>query len=319
MNADGQVVSRHRIISVIFLTLNRLILTALLLALLFGSLILIGQMGPVALRTTIAEADALWWVFSPLLTAIVTAVTLVVSVNQLVLSQELGALGDQEARMENALAFRASLEDVIEDKVGPAAPNEFLATILTRIAAVAGMIHSSVDTGQSSQQERFDAIESEAIAAAGAVEDSSFGGFSLIHASLQFEYARWLYELEALSETDTIDSEEIEDLRFLLERYGIAREHFKTLYFQAELVVLSRRMLISAFPALVVTFGMLLTVDAESISGSILGFDWIVLLVAAAFTIAVLPFALLTVYVLRIATVAKQTLSIGPFLLHEQQ
>jgi predicted Rossmann fold nucleotide-binding protein DprA/Smf involved in DNA uptake len=62
---------------------------------------------------------------------------------------------------------------------------------------------------------------------------------------------------------------------------------------------------------------MILYVDAGAISGTALGVDAVVVLAAAAVTVAVAPFLLLLAYVLRIATVTKRTLSIGPFILRE--
>jgi hypothetical protein len=77
-------------------------------------------------------------------------------------------------------------------------------------------------------------------------------------------------------------------------------------------------MLYSAVPALVVTIASILTLDnAGSVSGSLFGVanqSWVVLL---AVTVSLAPFALLLAYVLRIATVAKRTLAIGPFVLRD--
>ena len=50
-----------------------------------------------------------------------------------------------------------------------------------------------------------------------------------------------------------------------------------------------------------------------------LGLDVGVLLVAAAAAIAVAPFAVLLAYILRIATITRRTLAIGPFILRESE
>ncbi|MFD1647371.1 hypothetical protein [Haloarchaeobius litoreus] len=51
------------------------------------------------------------------------------------------------------------------------------------------------------------------------------------------------------------------------------------------------------------------------LAGSTLGVADVLLVFALANTVAVVPFAILLAYVLRVATVAKRTLSIGPFIL----
>jgi hypothetical protein len=55
--------------------------------------------------------------------------------------------------------------------------------------------------------------------------------------------------------------------------------------------------------------------DPGSVTGSVLGVDALVWVVAAATAVSLLPFAVLFASVLRVATVAKRTLSIGSFIL----
>ena len=76
-------------------------------------------------------------------------------------------------------------------------------------------------------------------------------------------------------------------------------------------------MMYVAVPALVVTVSMVLFFDADAVSGTVLGIDALVWVVAAGVTIGVAPFLLLIAFVLRIATMAKRTLAIGPFILRE--
>jgi hypothetical protein len=74
----------------------------------------------------------------------------------------------------------------------------------------------------------------------------------------------------------------------------------------------------TALPALVVATGMILYVDdPNTVTGTTLGVDNVVWLVSAAVAVALVPFVLLLSYLLRIATVAKRTLAIGPFVLQE--
>ncbi|MEF8852244.1 MAG: hypothetical protein V5A44_02750 [Haloarculaceae archaeon] len=104
----------------------------------------------------------------------------------------------------------------------------------------------------------------------------------------------------------------------MLTFFGPAREHVKTLYFRWELVDLSRVILYAAVPALLVSIGMLLFGnDPSVVSGATLDIANLVWIVAGAVAVAVLPFALLVAYVLRIASVAKRTLAVGPFVLRD--
>jgi hypothetical protein len=74
-------------------------------------------------------------------------------------------------------------------------------------------------------------------------------------------------------------------------------------------------MLYAALPALVVASAMVVYYDARALPGATLGISNDVLATSAAVTVASTPFVLLLSYILRIATVAKRTLAIGPFVL----
>jgi hypothetical protein len=69
-------------------------------------------------------------------------------------------------------------------------------------------------------------------------------------------------------------------------------------------------------PALVVSVGSILYLsEPGSVTGSLLGVDALVWVVAAATAVSLVPFMVLFASVLRVATVAKRTLSIGSFIL----
>jgi hypothetical protein len=111
-----------------------------------------------------------------------------------------------------------------------------------------------------------------------------------------------------------------ERLTDVLQLFAPAREHFKTLYFQWELTDLSRGMLYTALPALVVSITALLYLDqASAAPGATLGVENVIWLLAAAASVAMLPFIVLLSYILRIATIAKRTLAMGPFVLRADE
>jgi hypothetical protein len=64
---------------------------------------------------------------------------------------------------------------------------------------------------------------------------------------------------------------------------------------------------------------VVLLFDVENYPGTVLGLDVGVLIVAAATAVAVAPFAVLLSYVLRIATITRRTLAIGPFILRSSE
>ncbi|WP_207105364.1 hypothetical protein [Halosegnis rubeus] len=72
-------------------------------------------------------------------------------------------------------------------------------------------------------------------------------------------------------------------------------------------------------PTIVVVSYAILAVDLEAITGTAFGLSYILLFAGAAYSLALTPFVVLTAYVLRVATVARNTVSSGPFILaHEE-
>ena len=105
------------------------------------------------------------------------------------------------------------------------------------------------------------------------------------------------------------------DLIDILGFYGPAREHIKTLCFQWQLVDLSRGVLYPSIPALAVTSGLAMFLAPTSFPGTFLGISNLIWIVSAGMAIGALPFLFLTAFILRLVTITKRTLAIGPFIL----
>lgn len=307
----------------ILMRMDRMVLAGAIASMVFGALLAISFVGPAPMHRVVETADGLWWVFSALITAVITVVALVVTFNQLVLSQELGALGDQRKRMQDAEAFREDVEQWLDVEVSPPEPASFMSAILASIHHHADTIQPADEIGEELLSYRNEVCE-DARTVGDSLENAQFGTFDLVFAALNFNYSWKIYEAKRLmAEREAHLSEKsmtaLEDLVTILGFFGPAREHIKTLYFQWELVNLSRAMLYSSLPALVVATGMLLYVDTAGVSATTLGVDNLVWLVTVGITVALLPFFILVSFVLRIATVAKRTLAIGPFVLRDVQ
>lgn len=321
-------VGENRVKLWLLLNADRRVVAAVPLGLVFVSLVVLGVLDPAPLPRAVASTDPIETVFQGFLTATITGVTLVVTINQLVLSQELGAIGDQRERMAGAMDFREDVESAIESPISPPEPSSFLRAIVDVTQTRANALEEAVSESRNEQfkertEDYVDSLARNAETVGNKLEDAQFGTFDLLFAALDYNYSWKIYEARRLRNehaeavTDETD-EAFEALIEVLEFFGPAREHFKTLYFEWELINLSRTMLYSAVPALIVIIGMIFYVDnPDSILGATFGIDNLVLVASAASTVALVPFMLLLSFILRIATVAKRTLSIGPFILRE--
>ncbi|MFC4408221.1 hypothetical protein [Haloarchaeobius iranensis] len=274
----------------------------------------------------LTAGDPVETLFQAHVTAIVTGVTLVLTLNQLVLSQELGPAGDQRERMAGATTFREDVADVVGVPVAPADPAAFLKAMLDAAdERAADLAESAAADGEAVGhiESLTDAVQTNA-AVSDELSGTEFGDFDVVAAALDFNYSWKLYAAKRLraehgEELSDDAAATLDELVDLLSLFGPAREHVKTLYFQWELVDLSRAISYTAVPALLVAIAMLSFFDPTSpaFAGSTFGVAHVLLVYALASTLSVAPFAILLAYVLRVATVAKRTLSIGPFILRD--
>jgi len=304
----------------LLLQVDRKLLTVGLLGVVFVSLLAIALLTPTPVRAIVAEGDPVSTLFQAMVTAIITGVTLVVSINQLVLSQELGPVGDQRERMETAMEYRENAESAIAAPVSPSEPSAFMAALLASIERDAGSLASS---GNDELTAYGGHVASQAADIGDRIDDTEFGTFSLLNAALDFNYSEKIREGRRLKATQeelpVTQRERLDSLLSTLQLFAPAREHFKTLYFQWELINLSRGVLYTAIPAFVTAVAMILFFDTPAnVPGVTLGVDNMVWLVILATMVTVSPFIILIAYILRITTVAKRTLAISPFVLRRR-
>ncbi len=308
---------------------NRWLLVGVVLLASFLAFVALSLPGIGSLREIARTQNGLRYLFSTLIGGVITGTTIVVTINQLVLSQELGAVGDQRNRMEEAMQFRNDVEDSVEMGTSPPEPHLFLTNLLDGVEAQAERLReAAADEPDREQQQQITGYVEGLTDSTGpvraALEQSQFGTFDLVWNTLRFDYSLKIYRARQLrdryaSALSDPTVEAFDDTIEALAFFAPAREHFKTLYFQWELINLSRALLYTAVPALIVMGTMVTAVDATSVPGETLGVDNLVLLTGAVFAVGLTPFVVFTVYILRIVTVARQTLAMGPFVLRETQ
>jgi len=309
----------------LLLDADRWVVAGLFAGALWVAIVAVGAASPTPTADLLARGDPVETLYQGLLTATVTGVTLVLTLSQLVLSQELGAVGDQRDRMEGAMAFRADVADAVGTPASPAEPSAFLRSLVlaTRERAAAARAAADDAEGVPDQLDPYlAAVVDNADAVADRLAGADFGAFEVVRAALDYDYSWKLYAGRRLlaEHGDALPADArdaLAELVELLALFGPAREHFKTLYFQWELSNLSRALLVVAVPALAVAVVSLAFFEPRGVGGATLGLEHALLVLATTTTVSLVPFVLLLSYVLRIVTVTKRTLSVGPFILRE--
>jgi hypothetical protein len=312
----------------ILLGANRLVVTGVLASVVFVAFVVGGAVLFPPFSVTATQTDVIDTIFSTMTSALVTGVTLVVSIAQLVISQENGPLGDQRQRMSAALDYRDYASELIGTTT-PADPSMFLRALTSATEKRAEAFQESIESVDNEdlrdEVDAFvDSLSGNAQTVREELDGATFGTFDVLFAALNYNYSWKIFQTDRISDEydEALGDEQqslLYDLRSSLAMFGPAREHIKTLYFQWALTSLSQLIVYAAIPALVVSGIMMAMVDGSTFPGSTLGISDILWVVAGAFTVTLVPFLLFVAYVTRIATVAKRTLAIGPLILRDSQ
>jgi hypothetical protein len=312
----------------VLLSANRLAVTGLLALAVFAVFVAIGTVIRPSFVSIVRTTSTLKYMFSQLIGVVVTTTTFVVTISQLVISQENGPLGEQRRRMSDAMDFREYSQEIIGQPT-PADPSAFLRWLVKATERRASALRSTIADNDDDQlraevDEFTESIIGNATEVREELEGATFGEFGVVFAALNYNYGWKIFQVERLlgDHPDSLTEEDevlLNELKTTLSMFGPAREHIKTLYFEWELIDLSQLMIYVSVPALIVAGSMLAFVNGQSFPGVTLGVPDILWVTAGAFTVTVLPFLLLLSFIARVATLAKRTLAIGPLILRGSQ
>ena len=302
---------------------NRMAVTAIVLGIIFGTLIVVELAGWVPMN----RIQPVYYVFSALLGGNITLITVVVSINQLLLSQELKSPGELESQMEGVIEYRKDVEDAAGE-IAPVKPMGFLRLLVEntrqeaqRIGGLAvGMtdedVQKRVSDFVSTLTDRLDAVDE-------LLQESDAGTFEVLSVTLSTNYAEQINEARRIRAVhgDDLSEESMDAFDGLidnLQNVDIARQYFKSVYLQDELSSLSRALMYAGIPAEALSAVALLALTAGG-GGGTFPMENARLLVPVAATVGFLPLALLIAFILRTATVTQRTAATLPFTTPEQE
>lgn len=255
-----------------------------------------------------------------------TLITIVISINQLILSREFTTPAELRDRIREVVDYRQEVAERIETSATPATPDAFLDFLVTMLRETTVPLRDeALDNAPEDARRDLDAFTGDLIGEAEAIsatlEQESVDQFQTLAVVLNAGFSVFLYDARRIQTMhgDSLSTEandRLEDVVEVLEHIGVARQYLKVLYFQRELADLSRKILYVGVPAL----GLLLVTTwvyggepAPTVQGQSLA-----LLVLVTGTVAFAPLTVFFAYVLRIATIARRTASLVPFTIQEE-
>ncbi len=272
-----------------------------------------------------ADLQPLYYAFSELISGNLTLITVVVAINQLLLSREFHTPGELESQIEGVEEYRRDVES-ITGRVAPVEPPEFLRLLAQstrqRAQELGGLavnetsdeVRAELDSVVASVTAHVDDVDA-------LVAESDQSTFEALATTLTTNYSpqiRRLRRIEHRNEDlpDHVD-DGIHDLVDALEDVDVARQYFKTVYLQEELATLSRQLFYVGFVSVpVVVGGLLLFSSASRASVPVRQLRF---LVPAILTVGLGPLSLLFPYIVRVAVVTQRTVSTIPFTTSVQE
>lgn len=167
--------------------------------------------------------------------------TLILTVTQLVISQEIGSISEQSQRLESQKDFQESIEETLGLDMSP---SELANIFRALVIATADQGKAILEMCENTQFEGIDEVTTFAeglVTHAESVQeqlvDAEFGSFAVLSAVLDYVYSQKIHEAHRLHteygeqlDDDIVTALEnlVESLRF----FGPTRGFFKTVYFQ---------------------------------------------------------------------------------------
>lgn len=312
---DGEIPSRS--LRWLLVTGDRLSVAGIFLAVIFSILVLLAGVGFLSGR----PSSPMYFLFSAFLGGNFTLITIVLSINQLVLSRELGAPGDLHQRIEEALEYRKNVEENIGQSATPVKPGEFLLflheTAGERTDELRDQVANTTDSHLQERVETFaDNILTDIKAVTRTLDAETIQIFTAIEATLGTNHATQIRDIDQIQVNfDNLLSDDQQDLlseiRMNLLHIDIARKYFRTVYMEKELSFLSRVILYVGVPAEVTS--VIVLVIYGSVKTTPLTAAWLDLLVPVALSVGFAPLAVLFSFILRLSWVAQRNASVAPF------
>jgi hypothetical protein len=250
-------------------------------------------------------------------------VPIVVTVNQLTVSQVVGSPDELRSEIHSVDRFRSEIEAMHpEETVSSTEPASFLATAIEVVADHADCLEAElerpgVDPAAAEAVEAYLAvIREQSRHVEQRLDDAHLRLIELLVPMMGDSYSRNLNDARQLRHEfgDGLTQRAgvlLEELEQVFVELDVLRQYFKSLYVQQELSYLSRMVgYVGVGSFLISVFTVMLFANGQPLSAHPLLLDLLVSLVIAT---ATLPFTVLVSFVVRVATIAQRTAASGAF------
>jgi hypothetical protein len=298
---------------------NRIAVTGVLVGAVAALFFALTQLGLLAIGPESAAASAF---ASGFISGTVTLVTIALSINQLVLSRMFGSPSELFDQMDGTRNLRRRVREHAGKSSVPNDPAEFLGLLAETLTERANRFSAALESSDGTPVEAEDYAAGIAAYGESISEkiESQTAIVNVLEVVLGTEYARNMTATEHLrneyGQFSPAAEAELDAIDDLLEAIAVTRQFFKTLSLQQDFARLSRVVAYSGLVALAASVAMALIYRPDSVT---ISEPYLPLLFSLALGIIVTPLAVFIAYMFRAATIARHTVSVGPFVPPEER
>lgn len=277
--------------------------------------------------------------FNTFLRGVILLVSIVTSINSLVISQELTPIGNQHEQVVESWDFRERAAEITGEDISPAVPGQFLRSIIEAVEDDLQELKSYTqrldETGESETNEvreevdgYLDSVREGLERTESVVSDPRYAAINVAMFGSSYDVSDHVNSIrkmrarhKSVFEDDEI-AERLDQVIAGLQFFVSAREYFKTVYYKREFSFLSRDLLYTGLPAILLISYLLVTLGSGDGLPVPQGgipvlslFRYQALFLAFFYTVALGPFIVLTSYTIRAAIIAQKTVTEGAFIL----
>lgn len=261
---------------------------------------------------------------SGIISGVFSLITITITVNQMILSRVFGTVDELTDRVDGSIEFRHAVENLADQPTSPNQPDQFLVLIGETISERANAFETELGDADRALKDDADEYLSDVYAYADRVEnvEGIEDTLQIVSILLGPEYAQNLTATDHLlqkydGEFSEAARTELEAILELIKAVAVTRQLFKTIVIQQNLAQLSRILGYLGVPILLSTFvvtTMYTTLPSTTVPQPVLAE-----VVSLGITVVLIPMSILLSYILRVASIARYTISVGPFIPPEEQ
>lgn len=272
------------------------------------------------------DSQALFYIYSGIIGGNLTLITVVVSINQLLLSRELRTPGEIQSQIGEMIDYRQEVENPTGE-IAPAHPFEFLRLLVetTReeTQKLGGFARDGVvESGSDEILDEVEALTEHMDTIDVLIQASETRTITVLSVLVNEDYAQQINRLRQIKmryEEDFSDvvGETINDLVDRIRELAVARHYLQSIYLKQELSTLSRALLYAGLPAEAIATACLLTLTVPTEDSTTL--HELSLALPVSLTIGFIPLAVLSSFILRTVTVTERNAATIPFEALDQE